>query len=54
MNEHPFTEEEADYLLNAIEAQKCDDCNERCGIKDQCLYLTIRAKLNAIKEARDE
>jgi len=55
MNEHPFTEEEADYLLEAIEAIKCGNCCEQCRIKARglCLYFNIRAKLKAM-EARDE
>jgi hypothetical protein len=51
-----FTEEEADYLLEAIEWTKCGDCSEQCGTKARgmCLYLNIRAKLEAFKEARDD
>ena len=56
VDEPPFTDEEADYLLEAIEPMKCNDCNEPCGTKARgmCLYLNIRAKLTEIKEARDE
>lgn len=56
VDEHPFTEEEVDYLLEAIETTKCSDCNGPCGPKARgmCLYLNIRAKLTEIKEARDE
>jgi len=51
-----FTDEEVDYLLDAIEWMKCGDCSEQCGTKARgmCLYLNIRANLNTTKEARDE
>ena len=56
MSDRLFTEEEVDYLLDAIDPMKCADCKTSCGIggSGRCLYMSIRAKLNAIKEARDE
>ena len=47
-----FDDEEAGYLLIAIETMKCDDCKGRCNVP--CLYLSLKSKLEAIKEARHE
>lgn len=43
---------EAEYLLQAIEKMKCDDCKKQCP-ENRCLYLMLVAKLEAIREVRD-
>ncbi len=54
VDEHPFTDEEADFLLEAIETTKCSDCDDLCKARGNCLYFNTRTKLETIKEARDE
>jgi len=54
VDEHPFTAEEADYLLEAIEPMKCNDCDDQCKARGNCLYFNTRTKLETLKEARDE